>query len=149
MLVIHSCFGAVEEEPFLEGMLLFAALEKLESYFLTSEIRKDCCPNLEEFFSTKPSIVAARPLAGQRFSCFFLDVIIGVDDFSASYTFDQKWRGLPEKLVLQSRMVSLFAAGSSVAALAATYTEIVSFFQGLYTFNWVMPVFMFLLFQIF
>ena len=96
MLPNHSCFGAIPEEHFLEGTRLLASLEKINSSFLRKEIRRDCRRYLEVFVSTILSTVAARSPIGQGLSCFCPEIVIGGDDYSASYPFGQLLDGLLE-----------------------------------------------------
>ena len=59
MLPTHSCFGAIEEGTFLQGTRLLSSFEKIKTFFLRKEFRKDCRRFLEDFISTVFSSVAA------------------------------------------------------------------------------------------
>ena len=96
MLPNHSCFGAISEEHFLEGTHLLASLEKINSSFLRKEFRRDCRRFLEDLVSTILSTVAARSQIGQGLSCFFPEIVIGGDDYSAFHLFEQLLDGLLE-----------------------------------------------------
>ena len=96
MLPNHSCFGAIAEEHFLEGTRLLASLEKINSSFLSKEFRRDCRRFLEDLVSTILPTVAARLPIGQELSCFCPEIVIGGDDYSAFYLFEQLLNGLLE-----------------------------------------------------
>ena len=89
MLPNHSCFEAIEEERFLEGTRMLSSLEKINTSFRRKEFRKDCRRFLEDLVSTILSTVAARSPFGQGLSCFCPEIIIGGDDYSAFYLFEQ------------------------------------------------------------
>ena len=94
MLPNHSSFTAVEEDQFLVGTRVHAALEKLTSHYLKRELRSSARRFLEEFTSTVLSTVAARSKLGQGISCFCPEIIIGGDDHSAFFLFGQLLDGL-------------------------------------------------------
>ena len=96
MLPNHSCFGAINEEHFLEGTRPLASLEKINSSLLRKEFRRDCRRFLEDLVSTILSIVAARSQIGQGLSCFCPEIVIGGDDYSAFHLFGQLLDGLLE-----------------------------------------------------
>ena len=119
MLPKHSCFGAIEEEHFLEGTPLLSSLEKMNSSFLRKEFRKDCCRFFEDQVSTILSTVAAHYPVGQGLSCFCPENIIGGDDYSAFYLFGQLLDGSfglgwvrRQRLNLQSLNSTLSSANS-------------------------------------
>ena len=85
MLPNHSSFAAIDEEHFLVGTRVHAALEKMSSSYLKREFRSHARRFLEEFCSTILSTVAARSKLGQGVSCFCPEVIIGGDDHSAFF----------------------------------------------------------------
>ena len=60
MLPDDSAFAAIEEEHFLVGTRIHAALEKMSSSYLRKEFRSNARRFLEEFCSTILSTVAAR-----------------------------------------------------------------------------------------
>ena len=86
MLPNHSSFTAVEEDQFLVGTRVHAALEKMTSHYLKREFRNTARRFLEEFTSTVLSTVAARSKLGQGISCFCPEIIIGGDDHSAFFS---------------------------------------------------------------
>ena len=94
MLPNHSSFTAIEEEYFLVGTRVHAALEKMTSQYLKKDFRSSARRFLEEFSSTVLSTVAARSKLGQGVSCFCPEIIIGVDDHSAFFLFGQLLDGL-------------------------------------------------------
>ena len=96
MLPNHSCFGAIAEEHFLEGIRLLSSVEKINSSFLRKEFRKDCRRFLEDFVGPILSTVAADSPIGQGLSCFCPEIVIGGDDYSAFHLFGQLLNGLFE-----------------------------------------------------
>ena len=96
MLPIHSCFGAIAEEHFLEETRLLASLEKINSSFLRKEFRRDCRRFLEDLVSTILSTVAVRSPIEQGLSCFCPEIVIAGDNYSAFHLFGQLLDGLPE-----------------------------------------------------
>ena len=89
MLPNHLCFGAIEEELFLEETRLLSSLEKINGGFLRKKFRKDCPRFLEDLVRIIFSTVAARSPVGQGLSCFCPEVNIGSDDYSAFHLFGQ------------------------------------------------------------
>ena len=94
MLPNHSCFGAIEEEHFLEGTRLLSSLEKIKSNVLLKEFLKDCRRFLEDLVSTIVSKFAARSPVGQGLRCFCPEFINGSDNYSAFHLFEQLLDGL-------------------------------------------------------
>ena len=94
MLPNHSSFTAIEEEHFLVGTRVLAALEKMTSQYLKEEFRSSARRFLEEFISTVLYTVAARSKLGQGVSCFCLENIIGGDDHSTFFLLEQLLDGL-------------------------------------------------------
>ena len=94
MLPNHSSFAAIEEEHFLVGTRIHAALEKLPSSYLVKEFRTSARRFPEEFCSTILSTVAARSKLGQGVSCFCPEIILGGDGHSAFFLFGQLMDGL-------------------------------------------------------
>ena len=95
MLPNHSAFVAIEEEHFLVGTRIHAALEKMSSS-LKKEFRSNARCFFEEFCSTILSTVAARSKLGQRVSCFCPEIILGGDDHSAFFLYGQILGGIVE-----------------------------------------------------
>ena len=83
MLPNHSSFTAIEDQHFLVGTGVHAALEKMTSQYLKKEFRSSARRFLEDFTSTVSSTVAANSKLGQGVSCFCPEIIIGGDDHSA------------------------------------------------------------------
>ena len=96
MLPNHSSFAAIDEEHFLVGTRIHAALEKMSSSYLRKEFRTNARRFLDEFCSTILSTVAARSKLGQGVSCFCPEIILGGDDHSAFFLFGQLLDGLVE-----------------------------------------------------
>ena len=96
MLPNHSSFAAIDDEHFLAGTRIHAALEKMSSSYLRKEIRSNARRVLEEFCSTILSTVAARSKLGQGVSCFCPEIILGGDDHSAFFLHGQLLDGLLE-----------------------------------------------------
>ena len=89
MLPNHSCFGAMEEEHFLERTRLLTSLEEKNSSFLQKDFRKNCPRFFEDLVSTIHSTVAARSPVGHGLSCFCPEIIIGGDEYSTLHLFGQ------------------------------------------------------------
>ena len=96
MLPNHSSFAGIDEEHFLVGTGIHAALEKMSSAYLRKEFRSNARRFLDEFCSTILSTVAARSKLGQGVSCFCPEIILGGDDHSAFFLFGQLMDGLVE-----------------------------------------------------
>ena len=94
MLPNHSSFSAIEEEHFLTGTRIRAALEKMSSSYLKREFRSNARRFLDEFCSTNLSTVAARSKLGQGVTCFCPEMFLGGDDHSAFFLFGQLLDGL-------------------------------------------------------
>ena len=92
----HSSFAAIDEEQFLVGTRINAALEKMSSSYLRKDFRSNARRFLEEFCSTTLSTVAARSKLGQGVSCFCPEIILGGDDHSAFFLHGQLLDGLVE-----------------------------------------------------
>ena len=85
----HSCFGAVEEELFLEGIRILPVFKKVNTTFLRLEFCGDCCCFLDDFASIILSTIAAHSLVGQGLGCFCPKIVIAEDDYSAALVFGQ------------------------------------------------------------
>ena len=96
MLPKHSSFAAIDEEHFLMGTRIHAALEKMSSSYLRKELLSNARRFLEEFCSSVLSTVAARSKLGQGVSCFCPEIILGGDDHSAFFLHGQLLDGLVE-----------------------------------------------------
>ena len=96
MLPNHSSFTAIEVQYFHVGTRVHSALEKMTSQYLKKEFRSSARRFLEDFASTVLSTVAARSKLGQGVSCFCPEVIVGGDDHSAFFLFEQLLEGLVE-----------------------------------------------------
>ena len=96
MLPNHSSFTAVEDQHFLVGTRVHAALEKMTSQYLKKEFRSSARRFLEVFTSTVLSTVTACSKLGQGVSCFCPEIMIGGDDHSAFFLFGQLLDGLVE-----------------------------------------------------
>ena len=94
MLPNHSSFTVIEEEHFLVGTRMHAALEKMTIQYLKQEFRSSARRFLEEFTSTVFSTVAARSKPVQGVDCFCPEVVLGGDDHSAFFLFGQRLDGL-------------------------------------------------------
>ena len=96
MLPNHSSFTAIEDQHFLVGTRVHAALEKMTGQYLKKEFRSSARRFLEDFTSTVSSTVTARSKLGQGVSCFCPKIIIDGDDHSAFFLFGQLLDGLFE-----------------------------------------------------
>ena len=92
----HSSFTAIEDQHFLVGTRVHAALEKMTSQYLKKQFRSSARRFLEDFTSTVLSTVAARSKPGQGVSSFCPEIIIEGDDHSAFFLFGQLLDGLVE-----------------------------------------------------
>ena len=117
MLPNHSSFTAIEDQHFLVGTRVHAALEKMTSQYLKKEFRSSARRFLEDFTSTVLSTVAACSKLGQGVSCFCPEVIVGGDDHSAFFLFGQLLDGLVE---------SGWEKGSAVEACKAEFQSFVN-----------------------
>ena len=117
MLPNHSSFTAIEDQHFLVGTRVHAALEKMTSQFLKKEFRISARRFLEDFTSTVLATVSARSKLGQGMSCFWPEVIVGGDDHSAFFLFGQLLDGLVE---------SGWEKGSAVEACKAEFQSFVN-----------------------
>ena len=117
MLPNHSSFTAVEEEQFLVGTCVHAALEKMTSPYLKKELKSSDRRFLEEFISTALSTVAARSKLGQGVSCFCPEIIIGGDDHSAFFLFRQ---------LLDGSIACEWEKGSNIEACKAKFQSFVN-----------------------
>ena len=116
MLPNHSSFTAIEEDHFLVGTHVHAALEKMTSHYLQKQFRSSSRRCLEEFTSTVLSTVAARCKLGQGVRCFCPEVIIRGDDHSAIFLFGQ---------FLDSSIACGWEKGSTVEAYKAEFQSFV------------------------
>ena len=97
MLPNHSSFAAIEEEHFLEGTRVQAALEKLSSSYLKKEFRSNARRFLEEICCTILSTIVARSKLGQGgVSCICSEIILEGDDRSAFFLYGQLLDGIIE-----------------------------------------------------
>ena len=104
----HSVFPAIEKEPFLEGARILAALEKVSSFYLKSEFRKNSRPFLEDLARKIPSIVAAGSLPCLGLSCFCPEIIMDRENYSAFYLLGQLLDGLMKKGWIKGHEVDSF-----------------------------------------
>ena len=96
MLPNHSSIAAIDEEHFLVGTRIHAALAKMSSSYLRKKFRKNARRFLDEFCRTILSTVAARSKLGQGDSCFCPEIILGGDDHSTFFLHGQLLDGLVE-----------------------------------------------------
>ena len=94
MLPNHSSFAGFDEEHFLVGARIHAALEKMPSPYLKKEFRSNARRFFDEFCSTILSTVAARSKLGQGVNCFCPELILGGDDHYAFFVNGQLLVGL-------------------------------------------------------
>ena len=110
MLPNHSSFAATDEEQFLVGTRIHAALEKMSSFYLKKEFRSISRRFLDEFCSTILSTVAARSKLGQGVSCLCPEIILGGDDHSAFFLHGHLLDGLVECCWEKGAKVEAFKA---------------------------------------
>ena len=94
MLPNHSSSAAIDEEHFLVGTRIHAALEKMSSSYLRKEFRSNARRFLDEFCSPILSTVAARSKLGQGVSCFCPEIILGAMTIPPFSLMDSYWMGL-------------------------------------------------------
>ena len=70
VLANHSKFPPINDEEFLSGTRVLAALNKSGSSNLRGQLQRDARRFLEEFTNSVLSTVAAHSKIGQRLSCF-------------------------------------------------------------------------------
>ena len=114
----HSSFTAIEEEHFLVGTRVHAALEEMTIQYLKKEFRSSARRFLEEFTSTVLPTVAARSQLGQGVSCFCPEIIIGGDDHSAFFLFRHLLDGL---------IACRWEKGSNLEACKAEFQSFVNY----------------------
>ena len=66
----HSGFPAIEEKDFLSGNRVMAALEKVGTQSLRTELRRDTRRFFDEFVNCSLSTVASGSVIRQGMSCF-------------------------------------------------------------------------------
>ena len=76
----HPRFPAIDEKEFLVGTRVIAALGKVGSHYLQTELRRDARRFLEEFVNCVLSTAASRSITGQGLSCFCSAIVVGGDD---------------------------------------------------------------------
>ena len=93
----HSRFASIDDEHFLEGTRVMAALGKVGSQFLQKEFRRDARRFLEDFLNCVLSTVASRSVIGQGLSCFCPAIVVGGDDVAPLQLFNKLVDGLLER----------------------------------------------------
>ena len=83
-----SKFAAIDEEHFFAGIQLLVALEKVGSFHLKKEFRRDCSYFLDDFMNCVLSTVAARTSIGLGLSCFCHLSLIGREDHAPMQPFN-------------------------------------------------------------
>ena len=96
MLPNHCSFAGFDEEHFLVGTRIHAALEKMSSSYLKMEFRSSARRFLDEIYRAILSTVTARSKLGQGVSCSCPELILGGDDHSALFLHGQLLNGLVE-----------------------------------------------------
>ena len=112
----HSRFAAIDDENFLVGTRVIAALGKVASHYLQKEFRLDARRFLEDFVNCVLSTVAARSVIGQGLGCFCPAIVVGGDDIAPLQLFNKLLDGLLEKG---------WTKGSEVEACRAEYQSFV------------------------
>ena len=90
----RSRFPAIDEKDFVAGTRVMAALGKVASHYLQTEIRLDTRRFLEEFVNCVLSNVASRSVIGQGLSCFCPEILVGRDDVAPLQFFEKLFDGL-------------------------------------------------------
>ena len=78
----QSRFAAINNEVFLSGTRVLVALNKVGSYYLKKEFRREARQFLEEFTNSVLSTVDASSNIGLRLSCFCPVVLFGGDNLA-------------------------------------------------------------------
>ena len=112
----HSRFASIDDEHFLEGTRVMAALGKVGSQFLQKEFRRDARRFLEDFLNCVLSTVASRSVIGQGLSCFCPAFVVGGDDVAPLQLFNKRVDGLLDRGWIR---------GSEVEACRAEYQSFV------------------------
>ena len=106
----HSRFASIDDEHFLEGTRVMAALGKVGSQFLQKEFRRDARRFLEDFLSCVLSTVASRSVIGQGLSCFCPAIVVGGDDVAPLQLFNKLVDGLLERGWIRGSEAEAFRA---------------------------------------
>ena len=112
----HSRFASIDDEHFLEGTRVMAALGKVGSQFLQKKFRRDARRFLEDFLNCVLSTVASRSVIAQGLSCFCPAIVVGGDDVAPLQLFNKLVHGLLERGWIR---------GSEVEACRAEYQSFV------------------------
>ena len=112
----HSRFPTIDEKDFFAGTRVIAALGKVGSHYLKTEIGRDARRFLEEFVNCVLSTVALRSVTRQGLSCFCSEFVVGGDDVAPFQLFIRLLDGLLEKGWMR---------GSEVEACRAEYQSFV------------------------
>ena len=97
MALNHSKFAALEEGHFVAVTRVLVALEKVMSFYLKKEFRRDCMKIPEDFMNSVLPTVAARYAIGQGLSCFCPPMLVGWDDHAHLQLLDMSLDGLIER----------------------------------------------------
>ena len=90
----HSRFPAIDDQNFLVGTRVMAALGKVGSLYLQKEFRRDARRFLEDFVNCVLSTAGARSVIGQGLRCFCLAIVVGGDDVARLQLFNKLLDGL-------------------------------------------------------
>ena len=112
----QSRFPAIDEKDFLAGTRVVAALGKVGSHYLQTELRRDARRFLEDFVNCVLSTVASRSVIGQGLSCFCPAIVVGGDDVAPFQLFNKLLDELLEKGLTR---------GSELEACRAEYQSFV------------------------
>ena len=112
----HSRLPAIDEKDFLAGTRVMAALGKVGSHYLQTELGCEARRFLEELVNCVLSTVTAQSVIGQGLSCFCHAIVFGGDDVAPFQFFNKLLDGLLEKG---------WTRGSEVEACRAEYQSFV------------------------
>ena len=93
----HSRFPANDEKHFLSGTRVTAALDKVGSPYLGTELRRAARRFLQEIVICVLLTVASRSVIGQGMSCFCPAIVVCRDDIAPFQFFNKLLDGLLEK----------------------------------------------------
>ena len=97
--------SAIEEEEFLSETRVLLALNKIGSYVLENQFRREARQFFEEFVNSISSTVAAISSVGQKLDCFCPAILISEDNHAPLQLFGLLSDGLLEKLWLEDSEV--------------------------------------------
>ena len=93
----HLRFPAIDDKDFLISTRVIVALDKVGSFYLRTDFRRDARRFLGEFVNCVLTTVALRSVIGQGLSCFCPAIVVGGDDVAPFQLFNRLLDGQLEK----------------------------------------------------